>query len=41
MKKLERIQKTATKTELKDLPYEERLELIGLPALQERKEEET
>ena len=40
IKKLERIQRVATKmvTELKDLSYEERLEEMGLPTLQERRE---
>ena len=40
IKKLERIQRTATKMvpELRDLSYEERLEEIGLPTLQERRE---
>ncbi len=40
IRKLERIQRTATKMipELEDLSYEERLEEIGLPTLQERRE---
>ena len=40
IRKLERIQRTATKMipELQDLSYEERLEEIGLPTLQERRE---
>ena len=40
IRKLERIQRTATKMvpELKDLNYEERLEEMGLPTLQKRRE---
>ena len=39
IRKLERIQRVVTKRvpELKDLSYEERLEEIGLPTLQERR----
>ena len=39
IKKLERIQKTATRMvpELRDLSYEERLKEIGLPTLQVRR----
>ena len=40
VKKLERIQRTATKMvpELEDLTYEERLKEVGLPTLEERRE---